>query len=61
MLQSMGWQRAGQDLVTEQQQQDVRSIGEIRCGWQFLELVTKGKSWKQVKQSSTDKQNGLAN
>ena len=56
-----GLQRVGYNLVTEGQQQDVRSMGEIRCGWQFLELVTKGKSWKQVKQSSTDKQNDLAN
>ena len=54
-------ERVGYNLVSEGQQQDVRSMGEIRCRWQFLELVTKGKIWKQVKQSSTDKQNGLAN
>ena len=30
--------------------------GKIRCSWQFLgELVTIGKSWKQVNQSSSDK------
>lgn len=33
------------------------AMGEkIRCGWQLLgELVTIGKSWKQVNQSSFDK------
>ena len=31
MLQSMGWQRVGHNLVTEQQQSDAESYAEIKA------------------------------